>query len=144
MHGRDGGAEGVGYWTLLLDTGTDRFEVARVFLASPENVERVMERAHQLTLGRSAAAEEQAFWAPQLFISSTYEEMVETLLTTEALWVRHRDLRLALEDDALDLCCGLLAEWRGRRHSASRTIFERISPDGTRLALHRRPNLRVT
>jgi hypothetical protein len=90
------GYDGVAYWTWRLDTGSSRFEVARSFLGSPENISYVVDRAHQIALGRAASPAEVEFWLPQLFLTATYEEMVETLLRATELHDRLRERRLSM------------------------------------------------
>ena len=79
---RDGGAEGTDWWVGQLNAGVSRFEVARSFLASPENITNVVNQVHQTVFSRPAKPEELNFWLPQLHLAANYEETVAHLLGT--------------------------------------------------------------
>jgi hypothetical protein len=94
IHGREGGSEGEDYWTWRLETGTSRYDVARLFLDSPEGVSRLMQRVHQIAFGRPATAAEIDYWTTaQLYFPITYEQMVETLLQAPEYLAKSLDRR---------------------------------------------------
>jgi hypothetical protein len=54
--------------------------VARSFLASPEHVDAVVASTHAAVFNRAPTPTELNFWRNRLFLSSTLEDMVYTLI----------------------------------------------------------------